>query len=64
MRNFCPIWRGKIMQTFFVYFRHTIAEVLKFAMYLKDNQVSYYNKHIAFGYIDILRRNQKFAENA
>ena len=52
------------MQTFFVYFRHTIAEVLKFAMYLEDNQVSSHNKHIAFRYVDILRRNQKFAENA
>ena len=64
MRNFCPIWRVKITQTFFVYFRHTIAKVLKFDMYLKDNQVNYHNKHIAFRHVDILRRNQKFAENA
>ena len=64
MCNFCSIWQVKITQTFFVYFRHKIAQVLKFAMYLKDNQVSYHDKHIAFRYVDILRRNQKFAENA
>ena len=64
MHNFCPIWQVKITQTFFVYFWHTIAEVLKFDMYLKDNQVSYHNKHIAFRHVDTLQRNQKLTENA
>ena len=55
--------KGWITQTFFVYFRHTIAEVLKFDMHLKDNQVSYHNKHIAFRHFDILRRNQTGVAN-
>ena len=59
-----PDLAGKNYSNIFVYLQHSITLALKFGMYFKDNEASYYYKYIAWRSVHISERNQKFADNA